>query len=288
MKAKIKKLLLLLLICVLVTGLLPASALAAKDAAATNSVTVYFTVEGTGNNRTGFVEAGGYSMALQKLTVPYFDLALYGLEEIYYNPDCYAGAGASSQVAGTKETAEGNVTILHLFIYATEVFRLDVDPKDAGQGYLAEAGWPYFNFHQVVPGSTFVNFWEYGYNINYYLNYMYPLAKPGWGSTCDQILLKDGDVVTVRFENNNGNCGTFHHFGETGLVTKEISKGNQLNMTLYQTTKTADYSGTGHEPVGAGYTVKVVSEIGDEVLAETKTNEYGDFRLDTSKLPKGR
>lgn len=184
-----------------------------------DSVTVYFTVE----RGIGFVNAGGETMGLQKLTVPYFDLALYGLEEIYYNPDCYSGAGKDSQTAGTKETAEGNVTILHLLIYATEIFRLDLDPEDAGKGYLAEADWPDFGFRGIFPGSTFITFWDYGYDINYYLNYEYPLGKPGWGSTCDQILLHDGDVLTLRFENNSGNCGTFHHFGAEGLITKEIS-----------------------------------------------------------------
>ena len=34
-------------------------------------------------------------------------------------------------------------------------------------------------------------------NLNYYLNYEYPLASAGWGSTCDQILLREGDIVTL-------------------------------------------------------------------------------------------
>ena len=277
----------LLLVLCLVLGMQPMTAMAtemASDTASNNSATVYFTVE----KGIGFVTEGGKTMGMQKLTVPYFDLALYDLEEIYYNPDCYSGAGKDSQTAGTKETAEGNVTILHLMIYATEIFKLEMDPEDAGKGELARQGWPYFNFHQIFPGSTFVNFWDYGYNINYYLNYMYPLGKVGWGSTCDQILLKDGDILTLRFENNSGNCGTFHHFGSEGMISKELSPGNQLYLTLYQTTKTADYSGTGHEPVGAGQEVYVCAEPGGEVLVTGITNATGDVRLDTSSLPKGR
>ena len=279
-----KKVFSLLLALVLVLTSLPMTALAAEQTEDT-SVTVYFTVE----SGIGFVDAGGYTMGLQKLTVPYFDLALYGLEEIYYNPNCYSDADRKeNQKAGTKEMAEGHVTILHLMIYATEIFKLGVEIEDAGKGALAEEGWPHFNFHQIFPGSTFINFWDYGYNINYYLNYMYPLGKPGWGSTCDQIELKNGDVLTLRFENNNGNCGTFHHFGKDGIVSQELLPGNQLNLTLYQTTKSTDYSGTGHEPVGAGAEVYVCTEPGGEALVTGTTNAAGDVQLDTSSLEKGR
>lgn len=274
---------LLLALC-LVLAMLPLTA-AAAEAPPDDAVTVYFTVEGP---RGGFATAGGKTMALQKLTVPYFDLALYGREDLYYNPDCYAGAGQSSQKPGTQETADGVVTILHLFIYATEVFREGLDPENAGKGYLAEADWPGFEVYTAQAGSGFVYFWDYSNNITYYLNYEYPLGKVGWGSTCDQIPIKDGDIITVRNDNGTEGYGTYHHFDKKGLITKEIKKGNQLNMTLFKTTKTADYSGTGHEPVGAGHKIMVAEELGGEVLAQTTTNEYGDFRLDTSKLPKGR
>ena len=267
--------------------MLPLTA-AAAEAPPDDAVTVYFTVEGKDATKNSFATAGGKTMALQKLTVPYFDLALYGMEDLYYNPDCYSGAGKESQTAGTKEIAEGKVTILHLFIYATEVFYCDIDPKDAGQGQLAELGWPYFNVYGRYPGSAFVNFWGYGNDITYYRNYQYPLGEIGWGSTCDQIRIYDGEVITVRNDHGTEGYGTYHHFGATGLITKELSPGNQLNLTLYKTTKTADYSGTGHEPVGAGNKVIVSAEPGGTALAEATTNAYGDVQLDTSALPKGR
>lgn len=277
-----KRLLSLLLILCMVLGMLPMTASAAE--AENNSVTVYFTVE----KGIGFVTAGGKTMGMQKLTVPYFDLALYGREDLYYNPDCYAGAGQASQKPGTAETAKGVVTILHLFIYATEVFRCAVDPEDAGKGYLAKAGWPHFEVYTQQAGSGFVYFWDYSNNITYYLNYEYPLGKVGWGSTCDQIPLKTGDIVTVRNDNGTDGYGTYHHFGERGLIAKEIVKGNAVNLTLFKTTKTADYSGTGHEPVGAGQEVYVCEEPGGAALVTGTTDAYGDVRLDTSKLAKGR
>ena len=267
----------------LLLAVLPMAASAAEEK--DDAVTVYFTVEGPSG---GFATAGGQTMALQKLTVPYFDLALYGREDMYYNPDCYAGAGQDSQEPGTKETADGVVTILHLFIYATEVFRQGVDPEDAGKGYLAEQGWPDFDVYTQQAGSGFVYFWDYTNNITYYLNYQYPLGKVGWGSTCDQIRIRDGDIITVRHDNGTDSYGTYHHFGPKGLITKEIAPGNDLNLTLYKTTKTADYSGTGHEPVGAGNRVVVSEEPGGEALVEGTTNASGDVRLETSGLPKGR
>ena len=278
-----KRLFSLLLVLCMVLGMTAVTASAAEEM--DDAVTVYFTVEGkTG----GFATAGGQTMAMQKLTVPYFDLALYEMEDLYYSPDCYAGAGQVSQKAGTAETAKGNVTILHLFIYATEIFRCGLEPEDAGKGYLNEAGWPDFMVYNRYPGSAFVYFWDYSNDITYYLNYEYPLGEIGWGSTCDQIRIDDGDVITVRHDKGTEGFGTYHHFGPTGLVTKEISHGNDLSLTLYQTTKTADYSGTGHEPVGAGYTVSVASEPGGDALVQASTSSNGDVLLDTSALPAGR
>ena len=249
------------------------------------TATVYFSV----TKHWNIVEAEGVPMALVEMTVPYFDIGLYGLENIYYNPDCYgAQAGASSQIGGTAETAEGVVTILHVLIWATEVYYNGLDEADAGKGWLAkEGGWNGFSVLDSTPGSAFINFWGFGSNTNYYLNYEYPLAYPGWGATCDQIPVSDGDVVSMRYNAYTGNDGVYHHFGKPYIVTKDVLQGNQVNLTLFACTE--DYTGytTGHEPVGEGEYVYVVSEIDGDVLVEGTTNDYGDVRLDTSKLAVG-
>ena len=249
------------------------------------TATVYFSV----TKHWNIVEAEGVPMALVEMTVPYFDIGLYGLENIYYNPDCYgAQAGASSQIGGTAETAEGVVTILHVLIWATEVYYNGLEEADAGKGWLAnEGGWNGFSVMDSTPGSAFINFWGFGSNTNYYLNYEYPLAYPGWGATCDQIPVSDGDVVSMRYNAYTGNDGLYYHFGKPYIVTKDVLQGNQVNLTLFACTE--DYTGytTGHEPVGEGKYVYVVSEIGGDVLAEGTTNAYGDVRLDTSKLAVG-
>ena len=249
------------------------------------TATVYFSV----TEHSDIVNVDGVPMALVEMTVPYFDIGLYGLEDIYYNPDCYgAQAGASSQIGGTAETAEGVVTILHVLIWATEVYWCGLDEADAGKGWLANEGdWNGFSVQQPVPGSAFCTFWNFGSDLNYYLNYEYPLAYPGWGATCDQIPVSDGDVVSMRYNANTGNDGVYHHFGKPYIVSKDVLQGNQVNLTLFACTE--DYTGytTGHVPVGEGEYVYVVSEIGGDVLAEGTTNAYGDVRLDTSDLAVG-
>ena len=257
----------------------------AAEEAPAQTTTVYFSV----TKHANIVEsAQGDPMALVEMEVPYFDIGLYGLEAIYYNPDCYgAQAGASSQVGGTAETAEGVVTILHVLIWATEVYWNGLDEADAGKGWLAnEGGWNGFSIG-ADPGSAFCTFWNFGSNLNYYLNYEYPLAYPGWGSTCDQIPVADGDVVSVRYNAYTGNDGVYHHFNKPYLISKDVLQGNQVSLTVFACTE--DYTGytTGHEPVGEGVKVYVVSEIGGEVLAEAATNAYGDVRLDVSRLAVG-
>ena len=250
------------------------------------SVKVYFTV----TKDSEFVTANGNAIALDYIEVPYFDLANYGMQDLYYNPDCYTGGNKGSQSAGTQATAEGNVTVLHLFIYATEVYKCGLSPSEAGKGYLAENNWPYFNVFDRFPGSAFVNFWDFGSDIVYYVNYEYPLAYVGWGATCDQIALTNGDVVTARHDNGSGGeetTGTFYHFGMSAEITRRVMSGNFTPLTLCKTGKTADYSGTGHTTAGEGHTVSVVSRIGGEALVTGTTNSYGDVRLDTSSLSDG-
>ena len=52
-------------------------------------------------------------MALRKYTVPYFDLAKYGLEDFYFMSPSY---DPGSQGGGTVESAKGHITMLHLYM----------------------------------------------------------------------------------------------------------------------------------------------------------------------------
>ncbi len=213
-------------------------------------VTVYFSF--SHDDQFESCEQSGQVMALKEVTVPYFDLALYGLEDFYFASEDYGpasgdptGGPGSALDPGTKEFAYGKVTMFHLFIYATEVYYLGIDPADAGKGYLKDngLGTPIFNVTGST-GSTFLQeIWNYDLNLNYYLNNEYPLASAGWGSTSDQILLHDGDVVTL------GHFTDWSFYSDSGAVFNHIEtdiadpvQGDKVTMKIYR--DGADMMGT--------------------------------------------
>ena len=205
-------------------------------------VTVYFSF--SHDDKFESCEQSGQTVALKKVTVPYFDLALYGLEDFYFASEDYGpasgdptGGPGSALDPGTKEFAYGKITMLHLFLYATEVYYLGIDPADAGKGYLANngiMGTDTFNYTGST-GSIFLqNIWNYDLNLNYYLNYEYPLASAGWGSTCDQILLREGDIVTL------GHFSDWSFFNDTTSIFNYIVadktdpvQGDKIKLELY-------------------------------------------------------
>lgn len=205
-----KRILSLLLAVVLVLGILPMGA----SATDVPSVNVFLSMSFDDHYLVG--NQTGKAMALLPVTVPYFDLANYGLETFYfssetYGDDGYDGSGppSSDLEPGTAEFAYGKVTALHLIIYVTEVYHCGVDKENAGEGYLKEAGLlessEYYNGNEScllyisgTQGSAFMNrLWDGDCNLNYYVNYQYPEASAGWGATVDQILLREGDLITV-------------------------------------------------------------------------------------------
>ena len=218
-------------------------------------VTVYFSF--SHDEQYKFCGASGEVVALKKVTVPYFDLGLYGLEKFYFSSEDYGPAdpsnpkGGSALDPGTKEYAYGKITMLHLFIYATEVYYQGIDPADAGKGYLKNHGLNTSDVFRISgsAGSFFIpNLWDYDLNLNYYLNNEYPLGSEGWGSTADQILIHDGDVATI------GHFTDWGFFSDSGAVFNHIEtditdpvQGDKVKMTIYL--DGADGSGnytTGH------------------------------------------
>ena len=190
-------------------------------------VTVYFSL----SHDADYVQCDetGEVMALKKIEVPYFDLANYGLEKYYFHSESYGAAdpanpGAGSALTpGTAEFAYGKVTLLHLYIYALEVYYCGIDPAEAGQGYLKNAGLMDTELfrHSGDTGSLYLNnFWNFDENLNYYLNYAYPLASEGWGSTCDQILLHDEDIITV------GHFSEWYFWSDSAGIFNYIESNN--------------------------------------------------------------
>ena len=265
-------------------------------------VTVYFSF--SHDDTFESCEQSGETMALKKVTVPYFDLELYGLENFYFASENYGpasgdptGGPGSALDPGTKEFAYGKITMLHLFIYATEVYYLGIDPADAGKGYLADNGMgtDIFNYSGST-GSIFLqNIWNYDLNLNYYLNYEYPLASAGWGSTCDQILLRDGDIVTL------GHFTDYSFFNDTTSIFNYIVadktdpvQGDKIKLELYHAG--ADMYGTyntAHTLIDYSPSV-YCTPVNDIVSGDVTTWQYvgnaeadGSLVVDTSKLAPG-
>lgn len=266
-------------------------------------VTVYFSF--SHDDTFESCDESGETMALKKVTVPYFDLELYGLENFYFASENYGpasgdptGGPGSALDPGTKEFAYGKITMLHLFIYATEVYYLGIDPADAGKGYLANngiMGTDIFNYSGST-GSIFLqNIWNYDLNLNYYLNYEYPLASAGWGSTCDQILLRDGDIVTL------GHFSDYSFFNDTTSIFNYIVadktdpvQGDKIKLELYHAG--ADMYGsynTAHTLIDYSPSV-YCTPVNDIVSGDVTTWQYvgnaeadGSLVVDTSTLAPG-
>ena len=266
-------------------------------------VTVYFSF--SHDDTFESCDESGETMALKKVTVPYFDLALYGLEDFYFASEDYGpasgdptGGPGSALDPGTKEFAYGKITMLHLFLYATEVYYLGIDPADAGKGYLANngiMGTDIFSYTGST-GSIFLqNIWNYDLNLNYYLNYEYPLASAGWGSTCDQILLREGDIVTL------GHFSDWSFFNDTTSIFNYIVadktdpvQGDKIKLELYHAG--ADMYGTyntAHTLIDYSPSV-YCTPVNDIVSGDVTTWQYvgnaeadGSLVVDTSTLAPG-
>ena len=247
----------LLLTLALLFTLLPMSVFASEETA---SVDIYLSV----SHDADFLEMPtGEIMAFQKMTVPYFDLSLYGLQQYYFVSESY-GKGddtvendngqiekpSSNLTPGNAEFAAGKVTMLHALIYATEVYYCGVDAEDAGKGYLKDQnliGTNVFKPEGSVGSMYLRNIWNMDENLNYYHNYKYPLASEGWGSTADQILLHDGDIVTIgHFSNWSFHQDPLSVFNliKSGdeSVTVEAPQNTELDLTVYLAGKGGNYT----------------------------------------------
>lgn len=224
------------------------------------SVDIYFSVS---HDASFFKTPEDEVIAFKKITVPYFDLALYGLQQYYFSSENYGkdedydgeGNPESDIEPGTAEGAYGKVTMLHAFIYATEIFYCGIDPEDAGKGYLKEQELVGSNVFspEGSTGSMYIRlFWGMDENFNYYHNYKYPLASEGWGSTADQILLHDGDIVTLghfsnwSFHQDSKSVFNFIKAGEK-TVFAEVEQNKTLDLTVYLAGKGGNYT-TSHTP----------------------------------------
>lgn len=210
------------------------------DETPAGQVTVYVTVSSDGVPLMG--EDGTWLMDLP-VTVPYFDLADYGLQDLYrYGTQ----NGKGSYVGGTVIERP---TALHLYIYLIEHYYMGLPEEDCGKGTSGlfdydekeravmningeTAYESYANALQLTGGSTSIymkNFWGHDENLMYYRNHMFPLMDAGWGSTCDYILLSDGDTIDVAMFSdwNFYTVGAFCFFHEDSYT---VTAGKPLTV----------------------------------------------------------
>lgn len=284
--------------------------LTATVAAPPSTVTVTLSIS-KGTNSFAYCRETDTVMVPTKLTVPYFDLALYGLEKYYYNPMCYSTHKegdteySNSQLVGTKETAEGIVTLMHVFIYATEKFYLGRPAASCGNGSSYTDG----TFQRAISwtgsvGSSYMTLWDHGTNLNYYVNWEYPLGAHKWGSTSDQIALYGGEKINGHMISSSSANGTnFSFFTVNGEVGAEhqvfettVRKGVPLELTLVRALE--DYSNADSTTVYellSGRSVYYCKESNIQAgLTNAKwtkldgvTDENGNFTWDTGVLDAG-
>lgn len=245
-----KRILSLLLALVLVLGLVPVGA-SADEVVEYPPVNVYLSLSDDAEFMVG--EDSGKPIAMLPVSVPYFDLANYGLEEFYFVSESYGtddpNAGPGSDLENATQEPKGIITALHMLIYVTEVYYVGIDPEEAGQGQLYTMGLigsaDNFNpdedtdkliFITGGVGSSFMNwFWEGDCNFNYYVNYQYPEAKPGWGATSDQIVLREGDIVTLgSFSNWDFYSDPFSIFNYIKADKTSVTAGEEVHLTHWR------------------------------------------------------
>ena len=273
----------------------------------TATVTVNFSFSQDDRFADDEFENGAISspVALKQLTVPYFDLAKYGLEKFYFKSEKYSSSDkGTTGMVGTAETARNHVTLLHLIIYATEVLYFGLGDDEAGQGFLKNEG--YLDDKETLnitgsPGSLYMeHLWGLDQNLNYYLNYEYPLASTGWGSTADQILLHDGDVVTLahysdwNFYSDSG-AGFNYLTDENGSRTRVVADRGEKDSITFQTWRaqagmnggeTAQNKMTGKYQL---YYIPVDDMLDGDVASWTRLGETenGELKVDLDNIPNG-
>ena len=193
-----------------------------------SSVTVYFTLSEDGKFVTG-KDSESTLMCRVPVTVDYFDLGDYGLEDFYrYESDAPEAGGAYVGDEVIKQP-----TILHLYIKMLEQYYLGGNTLVTGGDALTIEG--------SATSMYMKKFWGHDENLMYFVNHKYPLMKAGWGATADYILLEDGmEIDVAMFTDWNFYVdGAFAAFSPT---EKTVAAGEEftLNMSGVSTTMNSE------------------------------------------------
>lgn len=223
------------------------------DETPADSVTVNVTISNDGIPLMG---ADGTVLANLDVTVPYFDLADYGLSNFYRYGTEFGWGSYNDDELIERPTA------LHAYIYLIERFYMGLPADQCGKGmsnpltyskattalYMdgAEAYKSGVRKALTVTGSPtslyMSNFWGHDENLMYFVNHKYPLMGKGWGSTCDYILLSDGDRLDVGLFTNWDfyKYGGFNQFSQDAY---NIAQGDTVTTSAFKAGTSAAENG---------------------------------------------
>ena len=195
----------------------PAMADTTDAQTAPETVTVYFSLSNDGQYVVGN-DANHTVLCRVPMTVSYFDLADYGLENFYRTDD------------------SGNViespTLLHVYIRTIEQYCLGGGTLVPGVSTVAGSDYKALNITGSATSMYMQQFWGHDENLMYFVNHQYPLMYEGWGATADWILMDSGDEIDVAMFSDWSfwTNGAFANFTDTDIVVDASTRS--LTTTL--------------------------------------------------------
>lgn len=250
-----------------------------------DSVTVNVTLS---NDGIPLIGKDGTILANLDVTVPYFDLASYGLEAFYRYGTEFGWGDYNDDNIIERPTA------LHAYIYLLERYYMGIPESDCGTGksYLLDYnkatdvlymdGTKAYNSdrtYALTPTGSATSlymktFWGHDENLMYFRNHEYPLMGKGWGSTCDYILLSDGDRLDVAMFTNWDfyKDGGFNQFSQDAYT---VMAGDTVTTSTFKAGTSAAQNGESPalEPI-SGLNVAVYDANWNKVVDVTGDGTY--------------
>ena len=250
-----------------------------------DSVTVNVTISNDGIPLMG---KDGTILANLDVTIPYFDLADYGLSNFYRYGTEFGWGSYNNDKLIERPTA------LHAYIYIIERYYMGLPASQCGKGtsgildynkktdvLYMDGGIAYNSGRTVALNPTgsatslyMKQFWGHDENLMYFRNHEYPLMGKGWGSSCDYILLSDGDRLDVAMFTNWDfyKDGGFNQFSQD---VYSIAQGDTVTTSTFKAGTSAGLDGESPalEPI-SGLNVAVYDADWNKVADVTGDGTY--------------
>lgn len=197
-----------------------------NNGSGSSEVTVYFTLSDDGKFVTG-KDNDETLMCHVPITVEYFDLKDYGLEDFYrYKSKPAEEGGGYNSTEVIKQP-----TLLHLYIKAIETYYLGGQKLDLQEEDSAWNGGDALTITGSATSMFMKKFWGHDENLMYYVDHSYPLQTEGWGATADYILLEnDMEIDVAMFTDwDFYNTGAFASFSPT---MKTVKTGEKFKLQM--------------------------------------------------------